>query len=32
MSEEGVLLRLSNGQLLDKPLTPYEAAQKISEL
>ena len=32
MSEEGVLLRLSNGQFLDKPLTPYEAAQKISEL
>ena len=32
MTEEGVLLRLSNGQILDKPLTPNEAAQKISEL
>jgi len=32
MTEEGVLLRLSNGKLLDKPLTPHEAAQKISEL
>jgi hypothetical protein len=32
MTEEGVLLRLSNGQLLDKPLTPHEATQKISEL
>ena len=32
MTEEGVLLRLSNGQLLDKPLTPHQAAQKISEL
>ena len=32
MTEEGVLLRLSNGQLLDKPLTPREAAHKISEL
>ena len=31
MTEEGVLLRLSNGKLLDKPLTPQEATQKISE-
>ena len=31
MTEEGVLLRLSNGQLLDKPLTPTEAAQKIAD-
>ena len=30
MTEEGVLLRLSNGKLLDKPLTPTEAAQKIA--
>ncbi len=31
MTEEGVLLRLSNGQLLDKPLTPTETAQKIAD-
>jgi hypothetical protein len=31
MTEEGVLLRLNNGQLLDKPLTPTEAAQKIAD-
>ena len=31
MTEEGVLLRLSNGQLLDKPLTLTETAQKIAD-
>ena len=31
MTEEGVLLRLSNGQLLEKPLTPKEAFKKIAD-
>ena len=31
MTEEGVLLRLSNGKLLDKTLTPQEATLRISE-
>ena len=31
MTEEGVLLRLSNGKLLDKPLTPEEATQKFTK-
>ena len=31
MTEEGVLLRLSNGKLLDKPLTPKEATQKFTK-
>ena len=31
LTEEGVVMRLSNGELLKKALTPKEAAQKISE-
>ena len=28
MTEDGVMMRLSNGELLDKPLTAEEASQK----
>lgn len=31
MTEDGVVMRLSNGELLDKPLTPDQAARKISQ-
>ena len=30
MTDEGIVLRLSNGQLLDKPLSIAEASKKIS--
>ena len=29
MTDEGIVLRLSNGQLLDKPLSIAEASKKI---
>ena len=31
MTEDGVMMRLSNGELLDKPLTAEEASQKIAQ-
>ena len=31
MTEDGVMMRLSNGELLDKPLTADEASQKIAQ-
>ena len=31
MTEDGVMMRLSNGDFLDKPLTPEEATQKIAQ-
>ena len=31
MTEDGVMMRLSNGALLDKPLTTEEASQKIAQ-
>ena len=32
MTDEGIVLRLSNGKLLDKPLSIAEASKKISSL
>ena len=31
MTEDGVMMRLSNGELLDKPITAEEASQKIAQ-
>ena len=31
MTEDGVMMRLSNGDFLDKPLTAEEATQKIAQ-
>ena len=31
MTEDGVMMRLSNGELLDKPITTEEASQKIAQ-
>ena len=31
MTEDGVMMRLSNGEFLDKPLTAEEASQKIAQ-
>ena len=31
MTEDGVMMRLSNGNFLDKPLTAEEATQKIAQ-